>query len=40
MREKTSARHELVRLKGGALAVRSLVDGEVMHPGVGPQREA
>ncbi len=32
--------HEIVRTRGGALAVRSLVDGEVMHPGVGPLVEA
>jgi queuine tRNA-ribosyltransferase len=33
-------RHELVRTRGGALAVRSLAEGEVMHPGVGPLIEA
>lgn len=32
--------HEIVRTRGGALAVRSIVDDEVMHPGVGPQVEA
>ena len=32
--------HEIVRTRGGALAMRSLVDGEVMHPGVGPLVEA
>jgi queuine tRNA-ribosyltransferase len=32
--------HEVVRTQGGALAMRSLVAGEVMHPGVGPLREA
>jgi len=32
--------HEIVRTRGGALAVRSLVDDEVMHPGVGPRVEA
>lgn len=40
MKGRQSARHELVRIKNGTLAVRSLVDGEVMHPGVGPVREA
>ena len=33
-------RHEVVRTRGGALAVRSLAEGEVMHPGVGPLIEA
>jgi len=33
-------RHELVRTRAGAVAVRSLVEGEVMHPGVGPRVEA
>ena len=28
--------HELVRTRGGTLAVRCLEAGEVMHPGVGP----
>ena len=28
--------HEIVQMRGGALAMRSLADGEVMHPGVGP----
>jgi queuine tRNA-ribosyltransferase len=32
--------HEIVRTRGGALAIRSLADGEVMHPGVGPLVEA
>jgi queuine tRNA-ribosyltransferase len=32
--------HEVVRTRGGALAMRSLGDGEVMHPGVGPLVEA
>jgi len=32
--------HEIVQTRGGALAMRSLVDGEVMHPGVGPLVEA
>jgi len=32
--------HEVVRTRGGALAVRSLEAGEVMHPGVGPLVEA
>jgi queuine tRNA-ribosyltransferase len=32
--------HEVVRTRGGALAMRSLADGEVMHPGVGPRIEA
>jgi queuine tRNA-ribosyltransferase len=33
-------RHEIVQTRGGALAMRSLADGEVMHPGVGPLVEA
>lgn len=33
-------RHELVQIKSGAFAIRSVDAGEVMHPGVGPQREA
>jgi queuine tRNA-ribosyltransferase len=32
--------HEIVQTRGGALAMRSLADGEVMHPGVGPRVEA
>jgi queuine tRNA-ribosyltransferase len=32
--------HEVVRTTGGALAIRSIEDGEVMHPGVGPLVEA
>jgi queuine tRNA-ribosyltransferase len=36
----TAARHEVVRTRGGALAMRSLEAGEVMHPGVGPVAEA
>jgi len=32
--------HEVIRTRGGALAMRSLVAGEIMHPGVGPLREA
>ena len=32
--------HEIVQTRGGALAMRSLADGEVMHPGVGPLVEA
>jgi queuine tRNA-ribosyltransferase len=32
--------HELVRTRGGTLAVRCREVGEVMHPGVGAQREA
>jgi queuine tRNA-ribosyltransferase len=32
--------HEVVRTRGGALAMRSLEAGEVMHPGVGPVAEA
>lgn len=32
--------HQIVRTRGGALAMRSLADGEVMHPGVGPLVEA
>jgi queuine tRNA-ribosyltransferase len=35
-----SATHEIVRTRGGALAVRSLAEDEVMHPGVGPAVEA
>lgn len=34
------AGHEIVQTRGGALAMRSLADGEVMHPGVGPLVEA
>jgi queuine tRNA-ribosyltransferase len=34
------ARHEIVRTRGGVLAMRSLAAGEVMHPGVGPLIEA
>jgi queuine tRNA-ribosyltransferase len=34
------SRHEVVRLRGGALAIRSLEASEVMHPGVGPLVEA
>src|SRR5262249_11497339 len=32
--------HEVVRTRGGALAMRSIEVGEVMHPGVGPLVEA
>ncbi len=32
--------HEVVRTTGGALAVRGVEAGEVMHPGVGPLVEA
>jgi queuine tRNA-ribosyltransferase len=32
--------HEVVRTRGGALAMRSRDAGEVMHPGVGPRAEA
>ncbi|HTA20766.1 MAG TPA: MnmC family methyltransferase [Polyangia bacterium] len=32
--------HEVVRTRGGALAMRSVDAGEVMHPGVGPLVEA
>jgi queuine tRNA-ribosyltransferase len=32
--------HEVVRTRGGALAMRSRAAGEVMHPGVGPLAEA
>ncbi len=32
--------HELCRLRTGAVAVRDLATGEVMHPGVGPLVEA
>ena len=34
------ANHEIVRTRGGTLAMRSLDAGEVMHPGVGPIVEA
>jgi queuine tRNA-ribosyltransferase len=34
------ARHALVRTRAGVMAVRGLVEGEVMHPGVGPRIEA
>jgi queuine tRNA-ribosyltransferase len=34
------AGHEVVRTRGGALAMRSVSAGEVMHPGVGPLVEA
>jgi queuine tRNA-ribosyltransferase len=34
------ASHEVVRTRGGALAMRSLAAGEVMHPGTGPLVEA
>jgi queuine tRNA-ribosyltransferase len=33
-------RHQVVRTRGGALAMRCLATGEVMHPGVGPRVEA
>jgi queuine tRNA-ribosyltransferase len=36
----TRASHEVVRTRGGALAMRSLDAGEIMHPGVGPVVEA
>ncbi|HUS63877.1 MAG TPA: MnmC family methyltransferase [Kofleriaceae bacterium] len=32
--------HEVVRTRAGALAVRSVEAGEIMHPGVGPLVEA
>jgi queuine tRNA-ribosyltransferase len=32
--------HEVVRTRAGALAIRSVDAGEVMHPGVGPLAEA
>lgn len=32
--------YEVVRTRGGALAMRSVAAGEIMHPGVGPLREA
>jgi queuine tRNA-ribosyltransferase len=35
-----SGGHEIIRTRGGALAVRSLAAGEIMHPGVGPLIEA
>lgn len=37
---KPPGNHEVVRTRGGALAMRSLDAGEVMHPGVGPVVEA
>jgi queuine tRNA-ribosyltransferase len=37
---KEGGNHEVVRTRGGALAMRSLDAGEVMHPGVGPVVEA
>ena len=36
----TRGNHEIVRTRHGALAIRSLADGEIMHPGVGPLIEA
>ncbi|HVR02152.1 MAG TPA: MnmC family methyltransferase [Polyangia bacterium] len=39
-RDDAPLRHEVVRTRGGALAMRSLEAGEVMHPGVGPLVEA
>jgi queuine tRNA-ribosyltransferase len=36
----SGVRYEVVRTRGGALAMRSIEDGEVMHPGVGPLVEA
>lgn len=35
-----SAAYELVQLRNGAHSVRSLENGETMHPGVGPAAEA
>jgi queuine tRNA-ribosyltransferase len=35
-----TSNHEIVRTRGGVLAVRSVVDDEVMHPGIGPRLEA
>ena len=32
--------HEVVRTRGGSLAMRSVEAGEIMHPGVGPLVEA
>jgi queuine tRNA-ribosyltransferase len=32
--------HEIIRTRGGARAMRSVAEGEVMHPGVGPLVEA
>lgn len=32
--------HEIVRTRGGALAMRGVAEGEIMHPGVGPLVEA
>jgi queuine tRNA-ribosyltransferase len=32
--------YEVIRTRGGALAMRSCADGEIMHPGVGPLVEA
>lgn len=39
-RSQEQGSHEIVRTRSGALAVRSLSAGEVMHPGVGPLVEA
>ena len=36
----SGAGYELVRLRNGAVSVRSLAHGEVMHPGLGPAAEA
>ena len=38
--ENPAPGHEIVRTRGGALAMRSVAAGEVMHPGVGPVVEA
>lgn len=38
--ETASSQHEIVQTRGGALAMRSVAAGEVMHPGVGPVVEA
>jgi queuine tRNA-ribosyltransferase len=38
--DTASSQHEIVQTRGGALAMRSVAAGEVMHPGVGPVVEA
>jgi len=37
---REGASHEIIVTRGGARAMRSLAEGEVMHPGVGPLVEA
>ena len=40
MSQPPATGHEIVRTRAGDLAIRSVAAGEVMHPGVGPLREA